>query len=772
MKKTNPHFFVLTKPASGSGPTSRCRDFFESALLVVVLAAAALRATFIEVTYQAIPNPMLPLPAEVVSILISTVLISAFFLWLVLRLLRPPAEGIAGGMGLAVCIFIMTGTAAVLVASSKRDAVTDLVTLASPLLVLLMLTDIFRKPQRIIPALWVLLALGVTSTYQCHEQAKTDNESVLRDYEKDPQRVLRQLGIEPGTLKQWQFEHRLHSQDVRGFLTTSNSTGSFLLLCLFACLGLLVQTLRQMQSSARAAAAVLYTLIILIVAYGLFLCKSRGAMVSGALCLFGWLVCLLGGSKLWPYRKILFLIGILLAAGLLGLAVHYGIVHGRLPGPNALLVRWQYWQSTCRLIADRPLLGVGGGNFTIWYPLYKIPAAPEMVRDPHNFILSIASQYGLPGAVAFTSVLMIPLLMVFLRDRTKSAAAQGCLRPSVCLGAAILLTIALVFLLARPLATEGMIAEPNAAIRQAYYMVYYLAPAGVMLLILGLLLLAGREPEDPAVLTRSLLPALGWAVTAVLIHNLIDFALFETAVMITVVIYLAALIALDYPAVVLPRRRLPVRLAAAFLLIAGFVCVLRIAVIPPVRAGASSQQALRRPDQAAALLTAAEELDPLSPHPAWLNGQLALQRFQEKIIKDDSLLDQAAGAYQRAVLRNPLDYRLHESLADVYMICAESREDPNEKMVFLEQSYTAARQAFVRFPGSDRIAFKLGWMAEQLHRIEEAVHWYGLAVETEEAYRKQFHQMYPNHALFSRLGEERYQYALEFIRSRSNGTTD
>jgi O-antigen ligase len=737
----------------------------ESILLVLVLAITALRASFIEVTYQSLPNPLLPLPAEVLSILISAVLIGAFFLWLTLRLLRPPADQIAGGLGLAVCVFLMTGTAAAFVASSKRDAVTDLVTLAAPLLVLLMLTDLFRKPQRILPALWLLLALGVTSVYQCNEQARTDNESVLQDYQKDPQRVLRQLGIEPGTLKQWQFEHRLRSKDVRGFLTTSNSTGSFLLLCLFACLGLFVQTLRQIKSSSQWAIAVLYALIALILAYGLYLCKSRGALVAGAMCLTGWLLCVLWGKKLWPYRYLLVLITIAAATGLLIFAVHYGLTHGRLPGPNALLVRWQYWQSTCRLIADRPLLGVGGGNFTIWYPLYKIPAAPEMVRDPHNFLLALASQYGLLGAATFTLVLIVPLLSVLKRDPANPSPAAGQVQPSIFLGVSILLAAAFVFLLLRPLVTEGTIAESNTSIRQAYYLVYYLTPAGVMILIFGLLFLAGGEPSDPVILNRSLPAALSWGAMAVLIHNLIDFALFETAVLMALMICLAAILALVCPAVPLSPRPLPIRVSAALLLIAALAGFLWIAVIPPVRAGARIQQALGQPDQAGALLTAAEQLDRLSPQAAWLNGQLVLQQFQEKIIKDPALLEQAAEAYSRAILRNPLDYRLHESLADVYMIRAESEQDLNEKIGFLKQSYVSARQAFVRFPGSDRLAFKLGLMAEQIHRIEEARLWYCLAVEIEEAYRIQFRQMYPGHDLFSRLGEERYQYALEFIRS-------
>lgn len=748
------------------------RSWLDPILLVIVLAVAALRSSFIEVAYHLQPNPSLPLPAEVLSILISAVLIGAFCLWLSVRLLFPPADQIISGLGTAVCVFLMTAAAAAFVASSKRDAATDLTTLAGPLLILLMLADIFRKPQRIVPTLWLLLALAVASAYQCHEQASFDNESVLQDYRKDPQRILDQLGIEPGTLKQWQFEHRLYSKDVRGFLTTSNSTGSFLLLALFACLGLLTAALRQDPSSPRTALAALYALIALIVAYGLYLCKSRGALTAGAACFLGWLGCVLRGKKLWPYRYLFVLIGIASAVLLLALAIHYGLTHGRLPGPNALLVRWQYWQSACRLIADRPLLGVGGGNFAIWYPLYKIPAAPEMVRDPHNFLLALASQYGLLAAGVFTLVLIVPLLGVLQCNLTKPSETDRQGQPSLALGSAILLASCAVLLLLRPLVTEGTLTEPNPAVRQAYYLVYYLAPAAVMALIFGLLLLAGREPTDPEALDRSLTTALSWGILAVLIHNLIDFAIFETAVLMFLMIQLASISALTATPVSLSPRPFSFRISAVLLLAVGFVGFLWIAVFPPVRSGLRIQQALSNPDQAACLLTAAEKLDRLSSQAAWLNGQWALQQYQNKIAKDPALLEQSAEAFNRALRRNPQDYRLYEALSDVFAIRAESEENPAEKTAFLEQSYAAAQEAFLRFPGSDRLTFKLGMMAQQLHDTEHALLWYCRAAEIEEAYRRQFRQMYPDYELFSRLGEERYQYAREFIRSHTQGGSE
>ena len=41
--------------------------------------------------------------------------------------------------------------------------------------------------------------------------------------------------------------------------------------------------------------------------------------------------------------------------------VGYGLDHGRLPGGNSMLVRWQYWSASVAMYADHPA-GVGGGK--------------------------------------------------------------------------------------------------------------------------------------------------------------------------------------------------------------------------------------------------------------------------------------------------------------------------------------------------------------------------------------------------------------------------
>src|SRR4030042_7011755 len=74
-----------------------------------------------------------------------------------------------------------------------------------------------------------------------------------------------------------------------------------------------------------------------------------------------------------------------------------------------MLVRWQDWYASARMYASRPFTGIGPGNFSILYPRYKLASAPETVSNPHNFLLSIITQYGPVGLVGFLAMVLLPL---------------------------------------------------------------------------------------------------------------------------------------------------------------------------------------------------------------------------------------------------------------------------------------------------------------------------------------------------------------------------
>jgi hypothetical protein len=56
------------------------------------------------------------------------------------------------------------------------------------------------------------------------------------------------------------------------------------------------------------------------------------------------------------------------------------------------------------LVANHWWLGVGPGNFQIFYPEYRLITASETPADPHNFLLETAATIGLPGLIGLIAM--------------------------------------------------------------------------------------------------------------------------------------------------------------------------------------------------------------------------------------------------------------------------------------------------------------------------------------------------------------------------------
>ena len=90
-----------------------------------------------------------------------------------------------------------------------------------------------------------------------------------------------------------------------------------------------------------------------------------------------------------------------------------------------MLVRWQYWDASVKMFLDNHIIGVGGGNFSSYYPQYKTPSAPETVSDPHCFVLSILTQYGPLALLGFLIIILVPLWRNSLDDNINLKTTQA-----------------------------------------------------------------------------------------------------------------------------------------------------------------------------------------------------------------------------------------------------------------------------------------------------------------------------------------------------------
>ena len=142
-----------------------------------------------------------------------------------------------------------------------------------------------------------------------------------------------------------------------------------------------------------------------------------------------------GGLGSWSKEKsvailaALLLFLILINLGPQGFANGFGEIGARLatlpPSHQNNSVRLATWQNTLLLIKDHPLLGVGSGNFRVWYPLYHVH---DSLLDrletefAHNDYLHFLAEHGMVGAILLLVIIVMVAfhLLRLLRSTTPS----------------------------------------------------------------------------------------------------------------------------------------------------------------------------------------------------------------------------------------------------------------------------------------------------------------------------------------------------------------
>jgi tetratricopeptide (TPR) repeat protein len=254
------------------------------------------------------------------------------------------------------------------------------------------------------------------------------------------------------------------------------------------------------------------------------------------------------------------------------------------------------------------------------------------------------------------------------------------------------------------------------------------------------------------------------AVVGVLVHNLIDFAIFEQGVYTTLWAIIAALIALDFNRNARPRLALKpspaARTAAVTSALVLIWAYLNYALIPVAASTGKIQQAYKavsagRFQQAHDYLAAAAESDRLEAAALNLNGRLYLQYSGETQEKQRDLFEKAQECFLGAIERNKADFKNYEKLSTVYDLLGET-----------QNAYDSCLEATKRYPNSDRLRFQLAKLAEKLGKQDIALEQYRKAVEIEDRYRAQFRTIYPERKeIVSRLGEDKYEFAMERIKT-------
>ncbi len=750
---------------------------------MLCLCALVIRATYTESVNASEASPWMHFNSDLHSLSLSLVLLAAVVLWFAYASFSRSFAYRYTGLEIGLVLFIIAGFIGITVASNKRVAINDFVSLAIPILMAVMLVQILDSHAKIRLILLVLVGVGVASAVQCAGQFFIDTQMMIDQYQADPHSMLDPLGIAPGSFNQMLFEHRLYTRGISGFLTTSNSVGSFSILASFAAVALFAEQLkkyiRQKKNFWPVAATGIAMIIVLL---NLIIARSKGAVAAFLLALIIFILLISLGRWIAAHRKIVLIICLVLAVAAGFLVVSYGQSHGRLPGGNSMLVRWQYWTGAAKMYADHPLTGVGPGNFKSYYTQYKTPAALEVVKDPHNFILSLLTQYGPIGLIGFILMLLLPwhaALKTIAPQQPTQQTAQLLPRKTLLTFATVLIVaLLLIRPIVKPIAAAG---EPAAAILYVVLAIY-LVP--VVMFAVGLWLAGGMLREDRFEATNLTAAALITASVGVVAHNLIDFAIFEMGIYTTLWFVLAALIALHNlrqpDAKVFNVSRLG--RAAVLVLLALAVVAFLVYSFLPVATATSNTAKAHEAYKAALLdktqdyLTAAAEADKLNPIPLTMKGRLAVREYRDYTIHRKDRLILAEQSYLAAVERNAVecngvDFQNYERLTEIYELLAEA--DKADRTQWLNKAFDTSKQAVKLYPGLGRLRFRLAQIAEELGEDTLAIENYKKAVEIEDAYRKQFAVMYPGKEIFSRLGRENYNFAKQRITAlKSKSSTD
>jgi hypothetical protein len=271
------------------------------------------------------------------------------------------------------------------------------------------------RERRAVAAVMIALAVAISGygLYQCcYEMPQT-----RAIYKADPDQALRNAGqrFPPGSPERKLFEDRLENNEPTATFALTNSLAAFLtpwLLMLAGVIGSSVRNRKRLLAMAVCLAPIIVCFL---------LTESRSGYAA---------VCVGAVLAWWLSRQQRVRIGWKLPAVLAGIAAVLLSAALAIKGPEVLGrasksfgYRLQYWQSSLQMIADRPWVGCGPGNFQAAYTQYKLPEASEEIADPHNFLLEIWATAGTPAALAFLAVLGCTALGV--RGQGSAVSGEG-----------------------------------------------------------------------------------------------------------------------------------------------------------------------------------------------------------------------------------------------------------------------------------------------------------------------------------------------------------
>jgi len=255
--------------------------------------------------------------------------------------------------------------------------------------------------------LGLLLALCITgyyyrlTDYRELKQAWLQNTDGLRD------KTLAARHLEPGSFGANMFAGRVLAGQPMGYSNSTNTYAALLVLLGVVSAGSILQRAadRDHVGWMILPAAAIVAAIPLI-----HWTQCRAAYVTpilaGIILLAAWDLRRQLARPRWA--RTAYFAGVAALAAITFAIIHHGLRYRTL-WHDSLSFRWNYWVGSWRILthglAQYPrryfhfLAGVGWENFGPFYLGHRLPAAAEEIRDPHNFIVRVFVELGMIGGL-------------------------------------------------------------------------------------------------------------------------------------------------------------------------------------------------------------------------------------------------------------------------------------------------------------------------------------------------------------------------------------
>ncbi len=260
--------------------------------------------------------------------------------------------------------------------------------------------------------------------------------------------------------------------------------------------------------------------------------------------------------------------------------VGHGLFHGSLPTAS-LNFRWRYWIASMHIFAAHPIVGVGYGNFGNAYLAARLPAAAEEIKDPHNFFIRALTELGLVGAIlmlAWLARAWWEWTNPILPAQSKSPASETSPRRMfITIATLSILAIVLKILAAIDLSANGSWVTFE-LLKHVVFAALLLIGNAIIVVVSSKNVSLDNRPA-PWVL-YSMLAALG----VFLIHNTIDFSLFEIGPMLLLMSVGGAVLGIRSPSAVGLRKKTPIAIAGFSTLLLGWIIAFILVAEPLISA--------------------------------------------------------------------------------------------------------------------------------------------------------------------------------------------